>query len=321
MQACFKPVFLFLIASFLPVPILLGQGIERFSLQDFDLSGPVKQCDVLTAYGKEEFHFNKDGLLTKVVTRFNENDQDITHYRYEAGQLSVKRDEVYRDGAFDRSTSMAHFYTRDTLRKDSVVRTVLKERILSYDKDLNELNEYYYDREGRLTKSVRVTEGGIDEIQVAYERKGDTLLTHHYQNELISAMRREYPVISESGDTLLYKQNTEYLSEMPAARTLEIYDSRGNLKEKRSWKYNPEKEVFNRVETFKYSYNDQGVLQKEVHSTGKQVRKKEYVYQFDNDNTGNWVKQIILPDNAYVTRRITYYPKSNLPARKSLPEE
>lgn len=318
MQARLEPVFLFFIALLLPITSMSGQGIERFSLKDFDLSGPVKQCDVLTAYGKEEFHFNPDGLLTKVVTRFNENDLDITHYRYDSGQLSVKRDEVYRDGEFDSKTSMAHFYTRDTLETDSLLRTVLKERILSYDKELNELNEYYYDKEGRLTRHVHVTEGGIDEIKASYEQAGDTLLVSEYQNDLISAISKEYPVIRESGDTLVYKQKTEYLSEVPETRTLEIYDRNGNLQEKRSWKYQQEKGVFSRVETYKYRYNEQGVLKEEIHSAGQQVSRKEYIYQFDNDKRGNWVKQITLPDNAYITRRLTYYP--NQGATKNLPE-
>ncbi len=41
--------------------------------------------------------------------------------------------------------------------------------------------------------------------------------------------------------------------------------------------------------------------------TGKLERIKNYIYQYDNGEKGNWIKQIITPDNSYITRKITYY--------------
>ena len=39
----------------------------------------------------------------------------------------------------------------------------------------------------------------------------------------------------------------------------------------------------------------------------KGIIKKEYIYQYDMADNGNWIKQIVIPDNTYTTRKITYY--------------
>ena len=57
--------------------------------------------------------------------------------------------------------------------------------------------------------------------------------------------------------------------------------------------------------TFKYDAN--GMLIEEIAKTGDVIEKKEYIYQYDKEEGGNWVKQIITPDNTYKTRKITYY--------------
>ena len=48
---------------------LLAQEIKIFSVEDFDLKGPVKFCWVATDYGKEEYTFNKEGILKNACTR------------------------------------------------------------------------------------------------------------------------------------------------------------------------------------------------------------------------------------------------------------
>jgi hypothetical protein len=40
---------------------------------------------------------------------------------------------------------------------------------------------------------------------------------------------------------------------------------------------------------------------------GKTEAIKKFIYQYDNGDKGNWVKQIITPDNSYITRKIAYY--------------
>lgn len=287
-----------------------GQGIERFTLDDFDLRGPVEKCVVITAYGKEEYSFNREGLLTRVLTRYNEQDLDITHYRYRDNLLSEKRDEVYRDGKFDTSTSLAHFYSRDTLgENDSLPSYVLRERILSYDQQINELNEFYYNEDGRLTRRVHSTAEGIDDLTQTYESSGDTLIGRVYQNDVLTQLLKEYAVIRDSADTLKYKENTKYISGEPETRDLKILDPAGKVLEQQQWIFDPAMNKFRSEKRTQYTYNEEGVLKEEVSSIAKRKEKKEYIYQFDNGKGGNWVKQIILPENAYTTRKITYYKK------------
>src|SRR5690606_517432 len=81
---------------------LSAQEIKIFSIGDFDLKGAVKSCLVITDYGKEEYDFNEDGLLTKAVTRYSDSDYDITLYKLNGKELSEKRVENYRDGSFVR---------------------------------------------------------------------------------------------------------------------------------------------------------------------------------------------------------------------------
>jgi hypothetical protein len=45
----------------------------------------------------------------------------------------------------------------------------------------------------------------------------------------------------------------------------------------------------------------------EASKNGDEVMKKEYVYQYDREGEGNWIKQIVRPENTYKTRKITYY--------------
>ena len=70
-----------------------SQEIQIFTVEDFDLTGNVKKCLVSTDYGKEEYDFNKNGLLTKSVTRYNDQDYDVVYYKYGKGELLEKRSE------------------------------------------------------------------------------------------------------------------------------------------------------------------------------------------------------------------------------------
>ena len=56
-----------------------------------------------------------------------------------------------------------------------------------------------------------------------------------------------------------------------------------------------------------YSYNDLGMVLEIKTKTGKSVVVKKFIYQYDDGEKGNWIKQIITPDNTYITRKIKYY--------------
>ena len=49
------------------------------------------------------------------------------------------------------------------------------------------------------------------------------------------------------------------------------------------------------------------MLISESAKSGVGIIKKEYIYQYDMAENGNWIKQIVIPDNTYTTRKITYY--------------
>jgi YD repeat-containing protein len=142
---------------------LRSQELKIFTLNDFDLKGKVKTCLVSTDYGKELFEFNKNGVLKKTVTQYNDNDQDITYYTYKDGELLEKRMESYKNNVLDVSTSMANFYEVDTIPNRKVT-----EKIISYDKQFLEQEQYYYDEAGRLVRIISSNVEGVDETTLEY---------------------------------------------------------------------------------------------------------------------------------------------------------
>ena len=143
---------------------LRAQEIKVFSVQDFDLNGPVKSCLVATDYGKEEYTFNEEGLLTKAVTRYNDTDYDITIYKLDGPVLLEKRVENYRDGIFVKNTSIANFYELDTTESKKIT-----EKIISYNKEFLDQYEYNYGEGGKLSTIKRINDSGIDETALKYE--------------------------------------------------------------------------------------------------------------------------------------------------------
>ena len=160
-----KTVFLsFLTALILLLPIwVIAQSPRVFKVNDFDLEGKVRSCEVITDYGKETFEFNEAGFLMKSITSYNEQDYDITYYKYQGSELAERRDEVYRDGIFDKSVSIAHLYELDTTSRKKIT-----EKIVSYDQDFLDKYEYHYDIDDNLVKIIRSNNEGIDETLVEY---------------------------------------------------------------------------------------------------------------------------------------------------------
>src|SRR5690606_8370659 len=147
---------------------LHDQEIQLLALEDFDLKGRVKSCLVVTPYGRETFEFNPDGLLTKAITRYNDLDQDITDYKFVGGELVERRTESYKNDVLDESTSMANFYTIDTTGPRKVT-----EKIISYDKQFLEKQEYQYDDRNRLTRIMTSNVDGVDETTFEYGQHRD----------------------------------------------------------------------------------------------------------------------------------------------------
>ena len=295
-------IFLFLFALSGLQSILYAQEIKIFTSFDFDLKGSVKSCLVSTDYGKEEYNFNKNGLLTKSVTRYNDSDYDVTYYKYSGGELIEKRFENYRDSSFDSSTSIANFYTIDTTSNRKVI-----EKIVSYDKEFLDQYEYIYDLDGRLEQINRNNNNGIDKTSIEYNSlKGEDTKTFYLNGVILESVRTSKRKAKDKSfqKILLTKK---FLRGDPSTALEETFDIEGKLVKKVLFYFDQKKTQFVPEETIIYSYNELGMISNMHIQKDEKEEEKEYIYQLDNGEEGNWIKQIITPDNTYKTRKISYY--------------
>lgn len=298
---------------------LRSQEPESFSRSDFQLLGPVKSCVVRANYGAETFEFDRMGRLVKSQTRYNDSDYDITYYRFSDSLLTERRDEVYRDGTFDAQTSIAHFYSRDTAAQPRLL-----EHIVSYDRSFQEQVAYYYGDSGRLERVVRTDAEGVDETLVEYAVfKNEATRSFTKNGELHKSVRTS-KTQGEQGSTTTQLVK-EYLGGDPVKAVESTLDEQGKLLREVTFAYDGEKKSFVPVKTREISYNERdlpGTETTTIHATGKggsQSERKEirnYVYQMDGSGHGNWVRQVITPENTFVVRQIAYFKPQAEPAEK-----
>ena len=288
--------------SFFLAAGLHSQEIQIFKVQDFDLNGRIKSCLVITDYGRESFEFNEDGILTKTVTQYNDTDQDITYYKYSDGELVEKRMESYKNNVLDAATSMANLYTIDTVPQRKVL-----EKIISYDKEFLEQQEYLYNDEGRLVKIITSNSEGVDETTFEYTPYKNELTTSIFTNSILEKTIRTSERKTSKG-TQKVVLTKEYIDGEPNKANEEIFNSAAHLVTSEFFQYDvAEKEFVSQRKLF-YHYAN-GVLDKVVTKTVNTESVESYIFQFDNHEEKNWVKKIITPNNTYTTRVITYYPK------------
>ncbi|WP_339705773.1 hypothetical protein [uncultured Kriegella sp.] len=286
-------------------PDLFSQEIKIFKLADFDLRGNVKSCLVRTDYGKEEFDFDKEGRLTKSVTRYSDQDYDITRYRYENEELIEKRVENYRDNVFDKSISIANFYTIDSLPKRKIT-----EEIISYTKEFLERNEYHYDTDGNLVKIVHTDNDGVDETAVTYETINEETTQTFTLNGVVQKSVRTSSRTTENDSIERLVLTKKFVDGAPYTATEEIYNAEQRLVSQTEFKYDEKAKQLIASKTIGYDYDALGTLVGTATRIGNTSSSKTYIYQFDNGQEGenaNWIKQIITPENAYSTRRVKYY--------------
>ncbi len=291
-------VLSFLALFFFPKE-MTSQEIKIFKVEDFDLVGSVKFCRVSTNYGKEEYDFNELGLLTKSVTRYNDNDYAITYYKYLENLLLEKRFENYRDNTFDPSSSIANIYAID-----SSANLKITEKIMSYGKEFLDQYEYFYTND-TIRRIVRMNNEGIDETSISYTMlKGEWTKTYELNGVLKESIRTS---VKKNADSVLSKTilTKKYLEGEPSSATEEVFDGRSRLMVRINFFYNSDMKQFTKEEVVKYLYDESGVLLSSLSVMGELKEKKGYVYQFDPN--ANWIKEIITPDNTYKTRKITYY--------------
>ncbi|WP_190808530.1 hypothetical protein [Flagellimonas sp. S3867] len=294
--------FFFLLLTFNVFP----QEIQKFRVNDFDLRGKVKSCLVITDYGRELFEFSEDGLLIRTVTQYNETDQDITYYKYTGEELMEKRMESYKNNVLDAATSMVNFYTIDTVPLKKIF-----EKIISYDKEFLELQEYEFDKTNRLTKITTSNAEGVDETILEYASYKDESTVNHFVNEVMEkSVRTSERKTSEGIQKAMLTK--EYIDGEPNIAFEEIFDEAGKLISKETFSYDIIKKEFVSNKKKLCQYDVEGKLEKVVTKTSNAEAVKEYIFQFDNNEEKNWIKQIITPDNSYVTRKITYYPNEQV---------
>ena len=284
-----------------------AQGAEIFTVSDFDLKGPVKSCVVITGYGQEEFNFDTEGRLTKTRTSHSKTDYDITYYKYAGDALIERRDEVYRDNTFDRASSMAHIYSLDTLGTRK-----LTESIISYARVNMEQFEFYYDDAGLVTRIVRTDNSGVDETRIERDTSNNMATETHILND-----QQVKAVLRSLDQTPTFKEVTLSMFRGEAQTKLEIeVDSSGRMVREIEWSLprrnanaDPLKTNFKERLEKEFVYDDRGLLLKTITRRGRAVSEQGFVHQLDGTEFENWIKQIVTPQNTYITRKIMYHPE------------
>lgn len=302
--ACILFFILFYSNALFSGAALSAQEPQLFTRQDFDLHGDVKSCLVITDYGKEEFEFNRAGILTRSITRYNDQDYDLTYYKYQNGIITERRDESYRDGKVDKTTSIAHLYTLDTIPGRRIT-----EKILSYNQEFLDKYEYLYDIDGNLVKVIRSNNDGIDETTIRYTAYNEEATTSYLLNGVIQKSIRTSFKNNQDGAQTKTELTKEFLEGLPIKAIEKQYDSEGKKTREIIFNYNALSKSFVPITEEQSEYDANGMLVAIVTKTGVREERKEFIYQFDNKAKGNWVKKIITPDNTYTTRRILYYPE------------
>jgi hypothetical protein len=279
-----------------------SQEPEVFVRSDFDLNGKVKSCLVITDYGKEEFDFNEEGLLTKSITRYNDQDYEVTYYKFQGNDLKERRDEIYRDGVFDKQTSIAHFYTADTSGRKKIT-----EKIFSYDQEFLDKYEYYFDGEDRLVKTIRSNNNNLDEKTVEFSNYKDERTVSYLLNGVIQRSVRSSARKQKDGSHQKIELTKEFLEGEPTKAVEKVYDVEEKLISQQNFNYDSDEKSFVPTKMVTYQYDENGMLSSLTTKIGDLEDEKEFIYQFDNGDPGNWVKKIVTPENSYTTRIITYY--------------
>ena len=85
-----------------------------------------------------------------------------------------------------------------------------------------------------------------------------------------------------------------------------VYGQEGSLISIQKFNYSSEEKSFVPAERLLYKY-EEGMLSEVITKSENEESTQKYVYQFDQEEDGNWIKKIITPENEYTTRKITYF--------------
>jgi hypothetical protein len=281
-----------------------SQEIITYDRSDFDLKGPVKSCFVFTKYGQEQYQFNKTGQLVEAATVFVENDSETTYYKYEKAKLVERRVENYVNGVLDKTTSMANFYSYD-----SIPQLKIKEKIIGYDRTFVAQFNYRYDSIGQLTRVVRTNTQGRFITLISHQ--WDSLRTKKSTAYWLDSvpLKQIDSIFLKAGGTLSQLKTKEFDNGIPNALELRVFNKKGLEIELHSTIY-IEKDALlvpKKASSVRTKYDSNNHPIEQIFERGVVRQTKKNLYQLDGSPFKNWIKKITTPDNTYTTRKIVYF--------------
>jgi hypothetical protein len=283
---------------------LLAQEVSAFSVLDFDLKGPVKKCVVITKYGQEQYLFNEKRQLISAATIFSKKDSETAYYKYSKGRLIERRIEIYTNGVLDKKTSLANFYTYD-----SIPNLRIKEKIMNYNREFIDQFNYKYDSIGDIFQEIRTNIQGryVTDIkrdwnslktQSTIRYLLDSVLLKQIDSFFVPKTRSiKKSIVKEFSDGYLKKETRSFFNK----KNLETQNLVIDFEQKDS-------SSIAVLETKIISeYNPIGNPIKMIIIKGVTSQTKNFLYQLDGSPHKNWIKKITTPDNTYTTRIITYF--------------
>ena len=281
-----------------------SQEIITYDRSDFDLKGPVKSCFVFTKYGQEQYQFNKTGQLVEAATVFGENDSETTYYKYEKAKLVERRVENYVNGVLDKTTSMANFYSYD-----SIPQLKIKEKIIGYDRTFVAQFNYRYDSIGQLTRVVRTNTQGRFITLISHQ--WDSLRTKKSTAYWLDSvpLKQIDSIFLKAGGTLSQLKTKEFDNGIPNALELRVFNKKGLEIELHSTIY-IEKDALlvpKKASSVRTKYDSNNHPIEQIFERGVVRQTKKNLYQLDGSTFKNWIKKITTPDNTYTTRKIVYF--------------
>lgn len=281
-----------------------SQEIITYDRSDFDLKGPVKSCFVFTKYGQEQYQFNKTGQLVEAATVFLENDSETTYYKYEKAKLVERRVENYVNGVLDKTTSMANFYSYD-----SIPQLKIKEKIIGYDRTFVAQFNYRYDSIGQLTRVARTNTQGRFITLISHQ--WDSLRTKKSTAYWLDSvpLKQIDSIFLKAGGTLSQLKTKEFDNGIPNALELRVFNKKGLEIELHSTIY-IEKDALlvpKKASSVRTKYDSNNHPIEQIFERGVVRQTKKNLYQLDGSPFKNWIKKITTPDNTYTTRKIVYF--------------
>ena len=284
--------------------LVWSQEIITYDRSDFDLKGPVKSCFVFTKYGQEQYLFNRSGQLVQAATVFGENDSETTYYKYEKEKLVERRVENYVNGALDKTTSMANFYSYDSLPQLKI-----KEKIISYNRAFVAQFNYRYNSIGQLTRVVRTNTQGRFITLISHE--WDSLRTQkstaYWQDSV--PLKQVDSIFFKASGTLTQLNIKEFNNGIPSSMEQRMFNKKGLEMELHNYIYIEKDSLYvpKKASSVRTKYNSNNHPIEQIFERGVVRQTKKNLHQLDGSPFKNWIKKITTPDNTYTTRKIVYF--------------